>query len=83
MLGGVSVTRGGEIVATYYDPMTHSMEGLDDGCFFCGAAPVYRRGSEPGSHHDAMCAWVDGMRLLGHELPEGHTAQESETHDAR
>jgi hypothetical protein len=62
------------------DPLTWSNEGLDDGCFWCGADPVaiwepeYHR----GAIHDSACAWVAARRLLGLPLGEGHAVAPDE-----
>ena len=61
------------------DPLTSSTEGLDDGCFFCGAWPKY----DPPDYvryavHDHDCPWVEARRLLGHDI-EPHKVRDTPT----
>ena len=51
------------------DPLTRSVEGLDDGCFFCGADTDYTQPDyAPYAVHDHDCPWVGARRLLRHRL---------------
>lgn len=59
------VWQGGEVIAYQYDPMTHSTEGLDDACFFCGSDRVFDR-PQP---HESDCPWIAAMDLRGHAHP--------------
>lgn len=54
------------------NPLTWSHEGLDDGCFWCGARTKYRviPGGQPWQQeayadHGADCDWVIARRALG------------------
>jgi hypothetical protein len=52
------------------DPITHSMEGLDDECLFCG---TYNRtkdadGFNAGWLHRHDCPWIEARQLLGLDL---------------
>lgn len=64
------------------DPIERSMEGLDDGCHWCGADPGYLHGAnltaadradhiEYRCHHRADCPWVEARLRLGMPLREG------------
>ena len=52
------------------NPLTRSTEGLDDGCFFCGADTddTGRPNYYPYAVHDHDCPWVEARHLLGHDL---------------
>lgn len=51
------------------NPLTWSTEGLDDGCFFCGADDKYASGlTYRFATHKADCSWVEARRLLGHDI---------------
>lgn len=52
-----------------YDPITHSTEGLDDGCFFCGHDADWKQ-MHPRQRHYSDCPWIEAMALLGHEHPD-------------
>jgi hypothetical protein len=50
-------------------PLTWSTEGIDDGCFFCGADATYASGLKHRfAVHKADCSWVEARRLLGHDI---------------
>lgn len=51
------------------DPLTRSAEGLDDGCFFCGADTELGPNWTNFATHDGDCSWVEARRALG--LPLG------------
>lgn len=66
-------------LASIEDPMTHSTEGLDDGCFFCGAwsQSYYNKETHDFEHfaddHKKSCLWVRarqayGLRLGRHQV---------------
>ena len=42
------------------DPWTHSLEGLDDTCFYCEAWTYLQ--------HEPDCAWILGRKFLGKDL---------------
>lgn len=51
------------------DPLTHSSEGLDDGCFFCGADSQsrYNRDTNDFEHwavHEHSCEWIIARHLF-------------------
>ncbi len=63
------------------DPWTHSSEGLDDCCMFCGSgrwrrelpsedAPEWKRVTV--YEHEHACAWIKAMAHLGRPLPFDH-----------
>jgi hypothetical protein len=57
------------------EPLTTSSEGLDDGCFFCGAdalSEVRSDGLVIFAEHRTDCAWVEARRALGLGIGE-HT----------
>lgn len=60
------------------DPITHSTEGLDDGCFWCGADDIWAPGLTGGvwADHEPDCEWIEAMRLLGRDLGK-HTVRSS------
>lgn len=51
-------------------PITWSTEGLDDGCFFCGAdyQSTFEGGYHTFAHHWVDCPWVEATKALGREL---------------
>jgi hypothetical protein len=54
------------------EPGTWSTEGLDDGCFFCGAPDTTWRGGTPYKHkivHESNCDWVVLRGKLGLPVP--------------
>lgn len=51
------------------DPLTWSAEGIDDGCYYCGADVDYSHDTGPDfAHHDADCPWILSMRYLGRDI---------------
>ena len=63
-----------EELASIDDPFTHSTEGLDDGCFFCGAwaRSHYNDTSQEFDHwaeHRSRCLWIRARAAFG--LPLG------------
>lgn len=50
------------------DPWTYSLEGLDDGCYWCDADANSRAIGWPRSrdpiHHDDDCLWAQCVRTL-------------------
>lgn len=51
------------------DPITHSHEGLDDECLFCGAWDL---SSAHTINHSPSCLWVRARQLVDLGLPERH-----------
>ncbi len=50
------------------DPTTHSTEGLDDGCFFCGAYSQSVTVDHEFYHfaeHRSRCLWVRARQAFG------------------
>jgi hypothetical protein len=58
------------------DPLTRSTEGLDDGCFWCGADTLWGSGFVGGywADHEPDCVWVEAMRILDRDLGK-HTVR--------
>lgn len=50
------------------DPVQHSYEGLNDGCFYCAGDDL----SRAPIVHDADCPWVQARRILGLPLGARH-----------
>lgn len=48
------------------DPWTHSYEGLDDGCLFCGSE---HSGYQRPYEHYPNCPWMATAAYLGKETP--------------
>lgn len=48
------------------DPWTHSREGLDDGCLFCGSSNYLHNGtaSQARYYHRPDCVWISACRFL-------------------
>ena len=51
------------------DPWTHSTEGLDDQCLFCGSYERSYRLDDDTHFHDVLCPWMKAMDHLGREHP--------------
>lgn len=49
------------------DPLTYSTEGLDDGCFWCGAYTAWD-GRAMYAVHEPNCEWVEARQALGYDL---------------
>jgi hypothetical protein len=67
-----------ELIARLIDgsPLTRSTEGLDDGCFWCGAEDIWppRLMGDPWADHEPDCAWIEAMQFLGRDLGK-HTVR--------
>ncbi len=58
-------------LAEIEDPTTHSTEGLDDGCFFCGAwsRSIYiNYAFEHFAEHLPSCLWVRARQAFAMNL---------------
>lgn len=60
------------------DPITRSQEGLDDGCFFCGAWENWDGHKTPPipQAHFEDCAWIEAMDFLQRPHPQ-HVVDET------
>jgi hypothetical protein len=54
------------------DPITHSVEGLDDKCLFCCENLQYLGNYKHRTTHSPRCAWIVGMRYLGRPIGDEH-----------
>jgi hypothetical protein len=66
--------RDNRVRETSYNPTAANEFG--EWCAFCDAPTEWGRPNSDRTVHLSDCAWVEAMKLLGHDLPKGHTETE-------